>query len=78
MRAKEEILNVFPGMQFTDAIMTEDEEYVGFPFYSNMLAKGETTLSETETNIRLKEIEKQLEDTQFLREQNIVMMDIDL
>lgn len=77
--ARERLTEAFPGIVFTDAIVTPAYGMkADVPPYSNFLAKTTTDLQEARLVVLLKELEKEMGDTQELRRQNIVMMDIDL
>lgn len=69
----------FPGITFTNAILTPA---CGNPddttTYSNMLGKFYTEIPEAKLNILLKDIEKELGDTEAKRKDNIIMMDLDI
>ncbi|MBQ0074091.1 MAG: 2-amino-4-hydroxy-6-hydroxymethyldihydropteridine diphosphokinase [Prevotella sp.] len=78
-RVRESLSKIFPDIIFTVAITTPAYDMPeGVPPYSNLLAKATTSLSEEELKSTFKKIEQQLGDTQQLRHNNIVMMDIDL
>ncbi len=77
--ARKRLTMSFPGIRFTDAIMTAacGKPYDARP-YSNMLAEGETVLSKSEFVAVLKQLEADMGDNAARRAQDIVMMDIDL
>lgn len=78
-RVRERLLESFPDIVFTDAIMSPAygmaEEALP---YSNLLAKAHTSLPEQELSSLLKSLEKELGNTAELRSNSIVKMDIDI
>ena len=72
-RAQEVLRKTFPGITFSEIITSPDDTNDGAP-YSNCIARGTTTLSETELCHTLKTIERQLGRT----DSKLVMMDLDI
>lgn len=78
-RVRERLKQSFPDIVFTDAITTPAYGMSADALpYANLLAKASTVLSEEQLQRSFKEMEHELDDTQELRRQDIVMMDIDL
>lgn len=78
-RAKEYLAEVFPGITFTDAILSPAYgKSDNSAKYSNMLAQCDTDMSADDLNVLFKQIESKLDDTPALRAEGTVMMDIDL
>lgn len=77
--AKKQLEELFPGITFTDVVSSPAYGMEsGTPDYANMLAKGVTSLTLDELMVELKRLERVMGDTKALRQQNIVMMDLDL
>ena len=76
-RAQELLRGLLPGIRFTRTLKTEPIGIESAPF-GNCLAQAETTLTAAELNNHLKQIEAACGNTQALRKQNIIRMDIDL
>lgn len=77
--AKECLRKTFPGITFTDTIISPAYGVEGeVPDYANMLAEGNTDLSFDGLREKLKATERLLGDTTEFRQQGIVMMDLDI
>lgn len=78
-RARERLIESFPGIVVSDAITTPayGKEEGALP-YSNMLAEADTLMEEQEIVSMLKEMESELGDSVEKRNEDIIMMDIDL
>lgn len=78
-RVRESLRRAFPDISFTNAVTSPayGKENAASP-YSNMLAEGTTQMSEMQFSRLLKKMETELGDTTELRQQELVMMDLDL